>query len=96
MRAAGRQLEPGDHAQRRRLAAAGRAEQTEELAVLDREARILDRDEIAEGLVQSASTRISAIALLRELRDDDEHQRAEQRGRERPGVERQRETAASA
>ncbi len=48
----GRQLEPGDHAQRRRLAAAGRAEQAEELAIVDREGRVTHRDEVAESLVQ--------------------------------------------
>src|SRR4051794_40727516 len=37
------------------------------------------------------STRISAIALLRKLRDDDEHRRARKHGDEGPGVERQRE-----
>jgi hypothetical protein len=47
-----RQLEPGDHAERRRLAAARRSEHDEELAVGDREGRLADGDEIAEGLVQ--------------------------------------------
>ncbi len=50
--ARGGQLEPGDHPERRRLAAARGAEQAEELAIADGEARILDGDEIAEGLVQ--------------------------------------------
>ena len=35
---------PGDHAQRRRLAAAGRAEQDEELAILDVQRDVLHRD----------------------------------------------------
>ena len=48
----GRQLEPGDHAERRRLAAAGRPEHDEELAVGDGEVRILHRDEVGEGLAQ--------------------------------------------
>ena len=47
-----RQLEPGDHAQRRRLAAARRPEQAEELAVANGEGRVLHGDEIAEGLLQ--------------------------------------------
>jgi hypothetical protein len=48
----GRQLEPGDHPERRRLAAAGRPEHDEELAVLHGEIRLADGDEVAEGLVQ--------------------------------------------
>ena len=60
--AGGRQLEPGDHAERRRLAAARRPEHDEELAVGDGEVRVADRDELAEGLVQILD-RISAIAL---------------------------------
>src|SRR4051812_28995717 len=50
--AARRQFQPGDHAQRRRLAAARRAKHDEELAILDDEAGILHGDEIAEGLSQ--------------------------------------------
>jgi hypothetical protein len=48
----GRQFQPSDHAQGRRLPAAGWTEQAKELAVLDGEVRILDRDEIAERFVQ--------------------------------------------
>ena len=44
--ARGRQLEPGDHAERRRLAAAGRTEQHQELAVGDGEIRIRARQRI--------------------------------------------------
>src|SRR6476659_7543170 len=40
--------------------------------------------------LSSASTLICAIALFPDLGDNGEHHRAEQRGRERPGVERQR------
>src|SRR6185436_5115902 len=47
-----RQLEPGDHAQRRRFAAARKPQQAEELAIRDREARVLHGDEVAEGLSQ--------------------------------------------
>jgi hypothetical protein len=43
-------LEAGDQAQRRGLAAAGRAEQREELALLDVERDLLDRLKGAEGL----------------------------------------------
>ena len=42
--AGGRVLEPGDHPQRRGLAAPGRAEQREELAVGDVEVDVVDRD----------------------------------------------------
>src|SRR4029079_16561164 len=38
--------------------------------------------------LSSASTLICAIALLPDLRDNDEHHGAEQRGRERPGIQR--------
>ena len=47
-----RQFQSGNHAQRRRLAAAGRPQQAEELAVLHREAGSLDGMEIAEGFVE--------------------------------------------
>ncbi len=43
-------LEPGDTAEQRRLAAAGRAEQHEELAVLHFEADIAERGGLAVGL----------------------------------------------
>lgn len=58
-------------------------EHDEELAILDGEARVLHGDEAGEFLAQMLGTRISAIALLRELGDDDEHQRADQHGDER-------------
>ena len=48
--ALGRLLEAGDHPQRRRLAAAARAEQREELALADREAELVDGGEVAEAL----------------------------------------------
>ena len=51
--ALGRQLEAGDHAQGRRLAAARRAEQAEEFAVLHGEGRVLHRHEVGKGLVQA-------------------------------------------
>ena len=40
-------LEPGDHAQQRRLAAAGRADEHHELAARDREADVVDREHAA-------------------------------------------------
>ena len=46
--AAIRQVEAGDHAQKRRLAATGRAEQREELAGPNREADAIDSREIAK------------------------------------------------
>src|SRR4029077_16841152 len=48
--ATGGLLETGDHLERRRLAAPRGAEHREELALVDREVRLLDRDEIAELL----------------------------------------------
>ena len=45
-------LETGDHAQRRRLAAAGRSDEHDELAVFDREVQVLDRLNGAERLVE--------------------------------------------
>jgi hypothetical protein len=68
------QFEPGDHAQRRRLAAAGRAEQAEEIAVLDREARIPHRREGAEPLHQIVDPDFGH-GLLREFGDEGEHHR---------------------
>ena len=47
-----RQFQPGNHAQRRRLAAARGPQQAEELAVLHREAGSLDGMEIGEGFVE--------------------------------------------
>ena len=49
-RALGRILEPGDHAQRGGLPAARRAEQHEELAVVDLEREVVDGDDVAEAL----------------------------------------------
>ena len=43
-------LEPGDHAQQRRLAAAARAEQRGERAALDEDRDVVDRDEVPESL----------------------------------------------
>jgi hypothetical protein len=45
-----RLLEPGDHAQERRLAAARRPDEDEELAVGDLERDVFDRDHITELL----------------------------------------------
>ena len=50
--AGGRDLQAGDHPQRRGLAAARRAEQHEELAVVHRQVGVVHRDEVAKGLVQ--------------------------------------------
>ena len=48
--APGRLVESGDHAQRRGLAAAGRAEKREKRPAFDRQAYVIDRDDIAESL----------------------------------------------
>ena len=45
-------LEAGDHAQRRRLAAAGRAEQREELAAADLERDVVDGGHVVERLAE--------------------------------------------
>jgi hypothetical protein len=48
-----RQLEARDHAQRRRLAAAARAEHGEELAIADVDVRLADGDDVAEALADA-------------------------------------------
>ena len=57
--AAGGQFQPRDHAQRRGLAAARRAQQHEELAIPDGEGRPLHGGEIAEFLAQVADDDLS-------------------------------------
>ena len=92
--ARGRILEAGDHAQRRGLAAAGRPDEDDELAVLDGEAQVPDRDDGAEGLVQIAQLdarhilspyHAEAEAAREMLADDeaDDHQRNRDADRER-------------
>src|SRR5204862_5063091 len=51
--AGGRLLEAGDHAQRRRLSAAARPEEGEELAPTDVEIEVAHRDEVAEVLADA-------------------------------------------
>ena len=48
-----RRIDPGEQEQGRRLAAARRPEQGDELAVLDREVEMVDRDHLAPRLVQT-------------------------------------------
>ena len=62
--ALGRLIEAGDHAQRGRLAAAGRAEHREELALLDLDAHVLDGDEVAERLGDVLDLDVVRHALL--------------------------------
>ena len=50
----GRKLEPGDQAQRRRLAAAGRPQHCEELALPDRQIHPAERGERVEALDDAA------------------------------------------
>jgi hypothetical protein len=52
--AAGRLFEPGDDAQRRRLAAAARSEQRDQLARLDLERKLGQRRHLAELLVDAS------------------------------------------
>ena len=55
MRAAGQRQQPGDAVQRRRLAAAGRPEQRDELAALDRQRQLVQRVErVAAGAGEAA------------------------------------------
>ena len=65
MRPDGRLLEAADHPQRRRLAAARRAEQAEELAVLDLEIDVVDGDGVAERLTTSTSLTSTAGTFVR-------------------------------
>ena len=72
----GRQFQPRDHAQRRRLAAARRTEQTEELAVLDDEVRVLaPRRSRRKALCRfsNPNLRHGPAPNCGNLRDDDEH-----------------------
>jgi hypothetical protein len=62
--AGGDALEPGDHAQQRRLAAARRAEQRGERALVDREADVVDRrhDAVALGHAPELDMRRRAVS----------------------------------
>ena len=62
--AAGVLLEARDHAQRRGLAAAGRAEQRDELALADPQVDVVDRDEIAEPPARPSQERHLDMARL--------------------------------
>ncbi len=62
--AGGDGLEPGDHPQQRRLAAAGGAEQGAELARLDGEAEVGDHLDGAEALVQAVELDVRHRRLL--------------------------------
>ena len=84
-----RQLEAGDHAERRGFAAARWPEQAEERPIGNGEARIFHRDEIAECLVQMLDPDLGHRSLP-ELGDDDEHGGADEGGREGIGVKRHR------
>ena len=64
-RPVGRLLEPGDHPQRGRLAAAGRAEQREERPGRDRQGQVVDRDEGAEALRDAFQPQVAARRLRR-------------------------------
>ena len=53
--AGGHLLEPGDHAQQRRLAAPGRADEHEELAVGDFEMHVANRDDTVRVHLRQAA-----------------------------------------
>ena len=59
-------LEPGDHREQRRLAAAGRADQHDELAGLDLEVDVLQHLDGAEALADSLLT-VSDAMIARYL-----------------------------
>ena len=61
--ARGRLLEAGDHAQRRRLAAARRAEQREELALADPQVEIVDDGHVAEALGHAVEHDVSVVCF---------------------------------
>ena len=63
-RAFGHHLEAGDHAQKRGLAAAGRAEQGAELAAVDRQVEILDRLDRPETLLDAAQFDFDHVPTL--------------------------------
>ena len=65
--AAGDILEPGDHAQQGRLAAARRADEDDELAFRDLEVDALDDFEVAERLRRSERTSCPMNAVLCQL-----------------------------
>ena len=61
----GHLLEPGDHPQQRRLAAAGGADEDEELAVGDVEVHVADRDDaVRVHLRQAADADVGHLRLL--------------------------------
>jgi hypothetical protein len=67
-----RLFEPGHHAQGRRLAAAGRAEQGEERAPRDDQAEVVDGGEVGEGLGDVLQTQVALasrkpLAFLRAI-----------------------------
>jgi hypothetical protein len=63
-----RVLEAGDHAQRRRLAATGWAEQREELAALDVQREALHRDDLAEALCHLLEPHARDVRRARDAR----------------------------
>src|SRR5208337_4128041 len=62
---AGRRIEPGDGAQQRRLAAARRADEGDELARVDGQRHVLEGDEVAEHLADPFDDEIRRAGLRR-------------------------------
>ena len=57
-------LEASDHPQRRRLAAARRAQQGVELTALDRQGEVVDRERLAEALADALQTDVILVSIL--------------------------------
>ena len=62
---------PGEHLHRRRLAAAVGAEKAEDLAALDAEGHVVDRDEVAKRIVRSRASMATAPSPAAARRDHD-------------------------
>ena len=79
-------LEPGDHAQQRRLAAAARAEQRGQRAGRDLERDVVERDEVAEPLRDCAATMLRRFPPGSDQGHGDEHEHRHEREHDRDRV----------
>ena len=83
-----RLLEPGDHPERRRLAAARRPEEAVELAAGDLEGHLVDRDDVPEPLRHVEDLDVGGASGDRGGHAVDGGRRGGRRGRRRRGVDR--------